>query len=1352
MTETVEFSAARVTPAPRTAPLSHEQEQLWLLHRLAPDLPLDNECVAVTLHGPLDAGLLRESLAAVTARHEIWRTVVGTEDGRPVQLVGGGSGYEWSAADFSKLAPAEREAESLHHAGKLLRRPFDLATGPLLRVALIRLDTGRHRLFAVWHRVACDRASVTGVLLPELHELYDARLADRAGELPPVDQQYSDHAARQRAGQPGGQPDGPGLRFWREYLAGAPTLLELPADHRRPGRQSYRGAVYPFGLGAGLTGALRELAGREQVTPRTVLAAAFSALLQRYTGQDDLLLGVSVPGRAPGQRAMGLYTRTTVLRADLSGQPSTQDLLRRAHAASEAARGHAEVPLDAIVQEVQPERSLACHPLVQVLLAFEPEPPAMPAGWQLTTPGIHTDTAKFDLCLELDERPDELTGRFIYSSDLFDPGTIARLAGHWRTLLAAMVAQPSRPVRQLPMLTGPETQQLLSDWSTGPEPPAGPDIVTLIGEQARIRPDDIAVSCGSEQLSYRQLTERAGRLARHLRERGAGPEVPVGVCLDRSLGQVTALLAILRAGAAYVTLDPDAPAERSELVIRDTQMPLLITQERLRPALPVTDAQLVSLDGDHALIEQQSAGEPPGEPSAGQLAYIIYTSGSTGRPKGVMVERGALSAHMRAMIAEYRLGPGDRVLQFSQYSADASLEQMLPALAAGCHLVVRGSEIWPARQLLAELTAGQVTVMNLSPAHWQQVVREWTETGAALDGLRLRLVILGGERLSPQAVAEWRELGLPRVRLANAYGPTETTITATLGEAGEEHDLITIGRPLAGRSMYILDRAGQPVPVGVFGELHIGGPLLARGYLNQPALTEERFVPDPFAAHPGGRLYRTGDLVRYLPDGRLDCAGRNDEQVKVRGFRIELGEVEAVLAEHPAVAEAVVVAQGDSGDKELVAFVVTRTGEPLPDGELRRYLAAKLPRHMRPAAVEQLAELPRLATGKPDRRRLPRVERATRRDGTPYLPPRTLAEQQLVRIWEELLEPRPIGIQDNFFHLGGHSLLAAQLVDRIERATGQKLALSTLFAGPTVEQLAAALQSGGPAGTSRVRVLPVQGTGSRPPFFFLHGDWTGGAFYCFALARACGPEQPFHVLEPYKFSARDEVPTVEEVAAAHIDAVRQVQPAGPYRLGGFCNGGLLAYEMARQLERDGQQVEFLGLVDPSPPVQASLLSAVCDQVHRLRRGPAARRADLYLWARHAQRHVYRRLRPNGSRVTDFGKLLVIDPRLDRMFPPRDALYADFIGVLTWAAARYRTGIYSGGVTFYWAREEPGIARTWRPVIGRKTAADVEEHPVPGTHMATITDHIEELAAVLADGLARAGQPGGRRAAAAAGTP
>ena len=1264
----------------KEAPLSYEQEPLWFSHQLAPDSALANECAVVTISGELDGRVLRESVEAFIRRHEIWRTVFPSVDGRPVQAVLAQGRCPWSVADLSGLAGSEQEKELLRRAETEAGQPFDLAQGPLVRALLVRLGEQEHRLLLTLHRIISDRASLTQVFLPELHELYDAKVHRRADALHEVGRQYADYAAWQRK-ETQHEELGAHRTFWKEYLRGAPAVLELPADHPRRGAQSYRGGPQAFSLGAILSEGLRELSRHEQVTLRTTLTAAFVTLLYRYTGQEDLLIGLTVPGREGTRlhRTMGCFVHTVVLRADLAGEPSVRDLLKRTHVAGEAACSHQEVPFNAILKEVQAERGPDYQPLVQVLLAFAPQSATLPGPWRLTPAAVPTHTSKLNLCLEVDEGARELAGRFVFNADLFGRETIKRMAAHWRMLLEGMVAAPARPVAELDLLDERETAQL-REWGVGGEVPPGPDIGQMIEQQAAARPGALAVVCAGERLTYRELDRRANQLARHLRQREVGAETIVGVCLERSLHQVVALVGILKAGGAYVPLDPEAPGERIQYAMRDTQMTVVVTQQRLQHKVGGAAAGTVCLDRDRDMIAGQSA-EPLGgdRPADGQLGYVIYTSGSTGRPKGVMVERGALAAHCRAMIGVYATRPQDRVLQFSQMSADASLEQILPTLAAGARLVMRGTEIWSPRQLLEEIRRHEVTVMNLSPTHWQQAVREWLRTPHELRGTQLRLMILGGERLSTQAVRQWRLLGLPTVRLVNAYGPTETTITATLGETGLEQERITIGRPLPGRTVYILDRYGRPSPVGVTGEVYIGGALLARGYLNQPRLTSERFVPDPFEAQQAGRLYRTGDLARFLPDGRIDYVGRADEQVKIRGYRIELGEVEAVLFGHPAVDEVAVTVRGDGADKQLMAYVVTRTDPPPPDEELFRYLEKKLPVYMRPTMIARLETLPRLATGKPDRRRLPDVERRAR-DDAGYVAPTVLAQQQLVQIWEELLEPRPIGIKDNFFHLGGNSLLAAQLVDRIEQVSGKRLALSALFAGPTVEQLSRTLQDRDQGGEAKARVLPVQAEGTRRPFFFMHGDWTGSAFYCFALARACGPDQPFYVLEPYRFSAQDETPTLETMADAHIEAMRRVQAQGPYRLGGFCNGGLLAYEMARQLEAAGEETEFLGLINPSEPVQHSFLRAACQGLHGAGLVGSRTQADLFLHVRHLERHIYRRLRPAGSRVQDFGKLLEIEPRLAASFPPREALYNDYVQMFTWAVTGYKAGIYGGKVT------------------------------------------------------------------------
>jgi amino acid adenylation domain-containing protein len=1326
---------AEITEA-KVAPLSYEQMQSWLLRELTEDPAFGNESRTVIMRGPLDACWLHDSLRAFIGRHAIWRSVIANRDGQLVQVVTENDRCEWSDRDLTRLAGGDAEKRVAELAAEELQRPIDPYRGPLVRAMLARLAPQDHRLILTLPRMIFDDVALAQVFLPELRELYEARAAGRAEPLGEVPAHYLDYARRQQDGHD--EAFAAHLSFWQEYLAGAPTILELPADHPRSESADYPGGVTEFALGRGVGADLRRLSEQEQVALPVTLMAGFAALLHRYTGHDELLVGLDVSRRERSEwhGTMGPFDKVVAMRADLRGEPSARELLQRTQAAMHATRPHHRAPLEGVVRVVNPERRPGCHPLVQVLISTEQGRPGPAiAGWELATAELPPRRARFDLCLELDDQSPDLTGRILYRSDLFEPETISGLIGRWRLLLAGMAAEPSHPVARLSLLTEAETRQLLRPWQAATGSTAGESVEQMIGRQASSDPDATAVLCGAARLSYQELDSQANQLARHLMDLGAGPETPVGVSLERSADQVVALLGILRAGATYVPMDPDLPVDRIRYVLHDSQMQLVVSEQSMAATFEEMTTGLVLLDRDRELIGQQSGDELAARAKADQLAYITYTSGSTGRPKGVMIERGALAAHCATMITEYGLDRDDVVLQFSQYSFDQSLEQILPTLAAGARLVMRGPEVWSSAELLDELLAHGVTVMNLPPAYWHQVVRAWAQMPADLAALKLRLAIVGGDRLELAWLREWAELGLNSVRLLNAYGPTETTITATLADTGADADRVTIGRPVGSRPMCVLDGRGQLLPAGMIGELHIGGPMVARGYLNQPELTAQRFVADPFGGQDGSRLYKTGDLVRQLPDGHFEYIGRQDQQVKMRGYRIELGEIESALVEHPGVEDAVVVTQDDDGERVLVGYVVAGPAG-LADDELRSHLTARLPRYMQPAVIQQLAQLPRLTTGKPDRRALPRVDLTERRSGR-YVAPRLLIEEQLVQIWADLLAVSPIGIRDNFFDLGGHSLLAAQLAARIEQLCGQRVRLSTLFAEPTIEQLAEVLSSSEPVPQASARVLPVRAAGSRRPFFFLHGDWTGGAFYCFALAQACTAEQPFYVLEPYTFSDRSGAPTFEAVASAHIEAMRAVQPAGPYRIGGFCNGGLLAYEMACQLRASGEQVEFLGLVNPSEPAQSSALRAACQAVNKMLRVDPSRRADNYLRTRHALRHLYRVVRPAGRRVEDFGKLLAIEPRLRRMFPPRDALYRDYVGVFDWLVTDYRPGIYDEKITFYWAREEPAISRSWLPVRQLKKPAACEEHTIDGALMSSVTEHVDSLAAVLSECLDRA---------------
>jgi len=1331
-------AASTISAIPRRsstgpAPLSFGQQQLWLLAQLRPDAPMYNEGVTLRLPGVLDVPLLEKSLNEFIKRHEAWRTIFPVIDEQPVQVVQPAAPLELQVIDLRHLPESAREGEAIRLATEQGIAPFDLAHGPLLRALLVHLSDDDHRLFLTLHHIIFDGVTIYQILLPELHALYEAFSHGKPSPLAPLPIRYTDFATWQRASQQK-EDFAQELAYWKEQLAGAPQVLELPADRPRPAVQSSRGSMQAFAFPSQLADALKALSSREGVTLYMTLTAAFQALLHRYTGQTDLVIGTvtSDRKRPEVQGLVGYFLNTVVLRTKMEGDPTFRELLGRVREVVISARGHEEVPFEYVVKELQPERSLSYTPLIQVMFSYQPPLPELPAGWTCSQMDVQTYTTKFDLSVELDERAEGLIGRFVYNTDLFEDATMLRMIGHLETLLEGIVADPGEHIAQLPLLREDERRTLLVDWNaTQVSYSQDGCLHQCIEAQVERTPDAIALLCEHEQLTYRELNTRANQLAHHLQQLGVGPEVMVGVCLERSLEMIVGLLAIFKAGGVYVPLDPDYPRERLAFLLADSHMQVLLTQRRLLSRLPAQQARLVCLDSDWQAISQQSETNPNSKVQADQSAYVIYTSGSTGQPKGVLITQQAIAAHCWSIAQQYDLRSHDRVLQFSNITFDASLEQILPTLLVGARLVVRGQEIWSPAVLLRHIKQQGLTVINLPPAYWQQALREWVKRPEQLQGHQLKLVIVGGDRLLPEMVQGWRQTPLRSARLLNAYGPTETTITATFYELprGDEHEPnVPIGRPVPPRTIYILDRAGHPVPVGVSGEIHIGGPLLARGYLSRPELTAERFVADPFSSEPGARLYKTGDLARYRPDGTIEYMGRMDQQIKLRGFRIELGEIEEVLTRHPQVRDAVVLARED-GEKFLVAYIVAVGKESLSSQELRHYLQEKLPAYMVPTAIMQLESLPLLSSGKVDRRALPAPEAVKRKEEETFVAPKLLIHQQLVQMWEELLEVRPIGIKDNFFYLGGHSLLAARLVDHIEHTFGKRIALSTLFSGPTIERLAEALQQQEQVG-ARTSLLPVQVGGSKRPLFFLHGDWTGGAFYCFTLARALGPDQPFYVLEPYKFGGLQTLPSFEEIATAHIESMRAVQPRGPYLLAGFCNGGLLAYEMARQLEAAGEQVDFLTLINPSVPVQFKALRTLGNLMSRLLRPGMKMQATLFLRMRHALRHIYKHLYPASSRVKDFEQLLAIDPRLKAMFPPVEALHNDYVGAFTWLVAQYETGIYAGKITFYWASEESGIENSWQPVTRAKKSEDIETHFVPGTHMSCVTEHIQHLAECL----------------------
>jgi aspartate racemase len=997
--------------------------------------------------------------------------------------------------------------------------------------------------------------------------------------------QYADFAQWQRKWLQGETLEGH-LSYWKQQLGGSLPSLELPTDRPRASTQTFWGDRQRLVLSATLTKALKALSRQEGATLFMTLLAAFQTLLHRYTNQEDIIVSSPIAGRTRGETEglIGCFINTLVLRTDLSGDPTFCELLGRVREGALGTFTHQDLPFRKLVEELQPERSLHSTPLSQVMFILQnaPMPPLELLGMTLSHQEIFTETAMLDLTLEIWEKPEGLSCWFEYKTDLFDASTIARMAGHFERLLKSIVANPNRRLSRLPLLSDAERQQLLSQWSTVRTAPRSSRCIHQLFEaQVERAPQAVAVEHEGQRLTYQQLNVRANQLAHYLRKHGVGPEVRVGFCVERSLGMVVGLLGVLKAGGAYVPLDPLYPQLRLKLMGEDAQVRVLLTQQRLRERLPVSGAEVVCLDTDWPQIMRERSENLDSGVQSQNLAYVIYTSGSTGQPKGVMIEHRSLVNYVEAAIEEYGIESTDRMLQFASISFDASAEEIYPCLARGGTLVLRTEQmIGAAAKFLEQCREWSLTVMSLPTAYWHEVVMQ-IEAEALTIPPSVRLVIIGGEPARLEAVELWQRLVGERVQLLNTYGPTEATVVATQCDLSRltgvgARKAVPIGRALRNVQTYILDSQLQPVPIGVPAELVLGGDGLARGYLNRPELTAEKFVPNPFCSEAGARLYRTGDLARWLADGTIEFLGRVDHQVKIRGFRIELGEIEALLRQHASVGECLVVDREDGpGDKRLVAYLVARNGSPPAMPELRNYLKEKLPEYMVPSVFVMLEALPLTPNGKVDRQALP-VPNPTRSEPeNSFVRPRNNLERQLTKIWQELLGIQLIGVKDNFFDFGGHSLLAVRLIARIEKSIGKSLPLATLFQAPTIEQLASTLrrQESSPPWFP---LVPFQTGDSKPPFFCLHGGVQ-------VLAKLLGADQPLYGLPPHGQDGRRAPSTVEDMAADYIEEIRTIQPNGPYYIGGYSFGGIVTFEVAQQLQKQGQEVALLVLLDPTKP-------------------------------------------------------------------------------------------------------------------------------------------------------------------------
>ncbi|CAM8788431.1 non-ribosomal peptide synthetase [Burkholderia pseudomallei] len=1179
------------------APMSFAQQRLWFLARMGGLGDAYHMPIAVRLRGALDVDALQRALSRIVSRHDALRTTFALEGEQPVQRVHAddGAGLRLRIDDLRGCADAgARRARIL--AGQA-SEPFDLARGPLVRGALVREADDVHTLCVTIHHIVSDGWSID-VFCRELSELYRAFAGGQPDPLPPLPVQYADYAAWQQRGI-GGAALHAQAEYWRDALAGAPTLLELPTDRPRPPQPDYAGATVGLALDAPLTAGLRALARRHGATLFMTVLAAWSVLLSRLSRQTDVVIGTPSANRGHAQieGLIGFFVNTIALRVDLDGAPTVAELLARVKARTLAAQQHQDIPFEHVVERVQPARSLSHSPVFQAMFAWQHA-----SRGEMRLEGLRAEPlddaartiAKFDLTLSLRESGDAIDGGLEYASALFERATIERFAGYLRRLLEGMVADDTQRVDALPMLSRDERRDLIERRNATARPyPANSGVHRLFEAQAARTPDATAIVDGATTLDYRALDARANRIAHALAHAGVRAGDRVALHLEPSIGLVAAQLAVLKLGAAYVPVDVGNPPARKAFVAQDSGARLVLGDAALDwpAAAGVPQRDLAALlagpwPSDAPARAPQCGGDTP--------AYVMYTSGSSGQPKGVLVtHRGIARLAVNSGYATF--DASDRFAFASNPAFDASTFEVWTALLNGASIgIVKRDDLLDLGALAGKLSSIGVTCLFLTTALFNRCVSFDPAMFA-----RLRCVISGGERADPAVYRKVLEAGPPR-HLLNAYGPTETTTFAAVWEA-EPRTLAAqaapIGRPIGNTSVYVLDAYGAPVPVGVTGEIHIGGPGVAQGYLNRPALSAERFVRDPFVGGDA-RMYRTGDLGRWRPDGMLDCIGRADFQVKIRGFRIELGEIEACLLEHGALAQAAVLARDDGGDggKTLVAYYVPRAGHEDGAPALRAHLAARLPEYMVPAAYVRLPAMPLTPNGKLERRALPAPDERSyvRRD---YAAPQGEIETTLARIWAELFGIERVGRHDGFFELGGHSLLAVRMVARVHDVLGVEVPLRALFADPVLHVFASAVARASTRQASS-NLVAFRSAGTAAPLFFIHSG-LGEIGFVGDLLPGIAPEIPVYGFAAVGFLA-GETPhaTIEEMAAQYVDAMRRVQPHGPYRLAGWCAGGNIAFEMAHQLIAADETVEFLCMIDSptSAPIDRSVTACVLARI------------------------------------------------------------------------------------------------------------------------------------------------------------
>ncbi len=1306
---------------PASAPLSFAQERCWFLEQINPGDASLNISRAVKVKGDLRQDLLEEALRGIINRHESLRATFAINqlhagrDSKPVQMISANRAIEISLVDLSS---GQEKLEDLACAAA--QRPFDLTLGPLVRVTLFRLGSREHVVLLSAHRMVCDDASLQILL----DELWPSRT------LPPLPIQYADYAAWQRKSI-ADESIKPSLEFWQEKMRDAPAVIELPTDRPRPAVRTWHGRSIRLNLENDLVDQLRRISVTEDPSLDILLLAALKVVLARHSRQHDIVVGYTIPNRdhAETRDLVGPFSNHLSLRTSLADDPTFRELLSRVQRNALEAHAHRSVPFEKLLEELQLQPGLSHAPVFQVSFDWQKgsEGVKQVTGLELEEFEFDDGISRFDLMMEVIERPTHLDFRFRYSTDLFDEATITRLVTHFKIVLEGIVSNPDQRISILPLLAPAERRQILIEWNrTESEYRSDRCLHELFEEQAALNPEKTAIVFEGEALSYGELNRRANQLAHYLKQSGVGPEVLVGVCVERSLAMVVGLLGILKAGGAYVPLDPAYPSERVAFMLADANARVVLTQEKLLGLVGESEAEIICLDRDWRKISHEQNTNPASSATGENLAYVIYTSGSTGQPKGVAIAHRSTAALLTWAREVFLPEELSGVLFSTSICFDLSVFELFVPLSYGGKVVLVADVL----QLLHMNAAHEVKLINTVPSAMTELMR--------LEGLPKTVVTvnLAGEPLSASLVDALYKTGHVK-RVMDLYGPSEDTTYSTFAQrvAGGP---ATIGRPIANSRVYLLDKKLQPVPIGVGGELYLGGAGLARGYLNRPGLTATCFVPDPFSESGGGRLYRTGDLARYRADGNIEYLGRIDNQVKVRGFRIELGEIEAVLRGHNSVRQVAVVAR----QEKLLAYVVVdskdRTDLASLWGELRGFIKTKLPEYMIPAIFVALEALPLTPNGKVNRRALPIPDESRPDLAEPYLRPRDQLEERLAMLWTSVLQLKSIGVRDNFFELGGNSLLAARLFAQIANSFGKHLPLATLFQFSTIEQLANHLREDSETSRPWSALVAIQPEGSKPPLFCVHAAGANVLIYR-PLSRHLGNDQPVYALQAQGLDGRARPLTrVEDMAALYIKEMRALQPEGPYFLLGASFGGLVIYEMAQQLLAQNQQVALLAMLNTNCPIYSFAKRMRCHMGHLMERGPKS-------YAMGVGQSVRRRLtgQETNNETRDapdpeIQKLLMKDSGVD------ESLVRTVMAIMA-AEEQYvpLRRVYPGKITLFWARDAKRDFEDNRLAWRKLAAGGFEVHVVPGTHTSMREEpHVAELVAKLKDCLE--GAPRGKR--------